>query len=117
MKLLLLLLISGTLSAQNLDTVRVRNLTLTGEQYAYLIGKNASSINDDTATIQAYNKIITKILATPNLTTASVITVDSIPGRIVMGWYRTVKTSNSGEVAPLYTGISNSISGKTQLAD
>jgi hypothetical protein len=116
MKLLIFLLFPCIVSAQNLDTVRVRNLSLQAQDWAWLVGKNISSINSDSATIKAFRHIREAVQAvqSPQWTTA--INIDSIPGRIVMAFYSTAKTSNAGEIVSRYTAITNAISAKAVLA-
>lgn len=114
--LIILLLLPCIVSAQNLDTVRVRNLSLQAQDWAYLVGKNAGSINSDSATVAAFRKIRAAVQAVQNPTWTTSINIDSIPGRVVMAFYQTAKTSNAGEVVSRYMAITNAISAKVVLA-
>lgn len=120
MKKLSLFIIASLTSAivysQNLDTVYVRHLTFQAQDLAWMIGKNASSINQDSVTVLAFRKIRAAVQAVQNPTWTTNITIDSIPGVIVMKLYQTAKTSNAGEVVNRYTAITNAIAAKTVLS-
>ena len=116
MKLLLLLLISSSLSAQNLDTIRVRHLTLQSQDWSWLVGKNASGNNRDSATVAAFRKIRSAAQAVQNPQWTTNITIDSIPGYIVLEFFMTAKSANAGEIVSRYTAITNAISAKVVLA-
>ena len=103
-------------SAQNLDTVRVRNLSLQAQDWAWLIGKHSSSINADSLTVSSFRKIRTAVQAVPNPQWTTNINIDSIPGYIVVAFYQTAKTANSGEIVSRYTAITNAIAAKAVLA-
>lgn len=116
-QLIFLLLISGSINAQtSIDTIRVRNLSLQAQDWAWLVGKNISSINSDSTTIVAFRKIRAAVQAVQSPTWTTAINIDSIPGRIVMSFYSTAKTSNAGEVVSRYTAITNAIAAKVVLA-
>lgn len=114
--LIILLLFPCIVSAQRLDTVYVRNLSLQAQDWAWLVGKNASNINNDSSTIAAFRKIRAAVQAVQNPGWTTAINIDSIPGRIVLAFYSTAKTSNAGEIVSRYTAITNAISAKVVLA-
>lgn len=112
---LLLLFFSLFASAQNgLDTIYVRNLTMQAQDWAWLTGHFVS--RTDSATLRAFRKIRTTVQANvpPNFTTA--VTIDSVPGYVVIAFYRTVKQAPAGEIVNRYTAITNAISAKTVIA-
>lgn len=102
--------------SQILDTVYVRTLTMPAKDWSWVVGKNASSINGDSLTIVAFRKIRAAAQSVQNPTWDTNITIDSIPGRIVLGFYQTAKTANAGEIVSRYTAITTAIAAKTVLA-
>lgn len=120
MKKLILILTATVLSnfvnAQTLDTVRVRNLTLQAQDWAWLVGKHSSSINKDSTTAAAFRKIRSTVQAVQSPQWTTNITIDSIPGYIVLAFYQTAKQANAGEIVSRYMAIVNAISAKTVLA-
>lgn len=113
-----LLLFSASIMtrAQTLDTVMVRNLSLQAQDWAWLVGANATQINYDSASSATFRRIRDKIrTANPASWTVSV-TIDSLPGKYVLAFYRQVKTGNSGEIASRYSAITTAISAKTNLS-
>lgn len=114
--LIITTIFSLSASAQNIDTIRVRDLSLQAQDWAWLVGKNASSINTDSSTVAAFRKIRTALQAVQNPQWTTVVNIDSIPGKIVLAFYQTAKTSNAGEIVNRYTAITNAIAAKTVLA-
>ena len=113
---LLLIILPFLSQAQSLDTVYVRHLTLQARDWAWLVGRNESSINRDSATAKAYRNIRSTVQEVQNLSTTTNVTIDSIPGKIVKDFYATVKFSNAGEISNRYNAITSAISGKAQMA-
>ncbi len=101
-------------NAQDLDTVLVRNLSLQAQDWAFIIG--GLNTTGDSATIIHYRRIRNKIQATPALTWTTVISIDSLPGAMVLDFYKTTKTANAGQIVSRYTAITNAISAKTNLS-
>lgn len=115
--LIIALLFSFSASAQTgLDTIRVRNLSLQAQDWAWLVGKNAGAINNDSSTVAAFRRIRSAVQAVQNPTWTTNINIDSIPGRVVLAFYQTAKQSNAGEIVSRYTAITNAIAAKTVLA-
>lgn len=113
--ILTLFVLTNTVNSQTLDTVRVRNLTLQAQDWAWLIGKNASS-RTDSLTDKVFRKIRDAAQSAQNATWTTNINIDSLPGKIVMDFYKTAKTSNAGEIVNRYTAITTAIAAKTVLA-
>lgn len=107
-------LFSLTIKAQILDTVIVRNLTMQAQDWAYIVGSYNTTA--DSVTMVAYRRIRNKVQEAipPNWTTN--MTVDSLPGRVVVEFYQLAKSSGAGEIVNRYTAIINAISSKTNLA-
>lgn len=117
-KLLLLTVIILPIMASaqtGLDTIRVRHLQLQAQDWAYLVGKNEGAINKDSANSAAFRKIRTAVQAVQNPQWTTNITIDSIPGYVVMAFYQTAKTASAGEIVSRYMAIVNAISAKTVL--
>lgn len=109
------ILFSLNASAQNLDTVVVRNLQMQAQDWAYLVGAWNTTV--DSVSMVAYRKIRDKVQSIlPNVGWNTNMTIDSLPGKVVMDFYNLVKTSGAGEVVTRYTAITNAITGKTNLA-
>lgn len=100
-------------TAQNIDTVFVRNLTLQAGDWAYLVG--SYNLTLDSVSMSGYRKIRAKIQEAipPSWTTN--VTIDSIPGRTVVEFYQIIKSSPAGEIATRYTAITNAIAAKTNI--
>jgi hypothetical protein len=116
-KLFALLFVFATIkvSAQNLDTVIVRNLQLQAQDWAWLVG-SYPNINGDSATTVTFRRLRDKIRAANPTTWTTNVTIDSLPGKVVFTFYQLAKTSNAGEIVSRYTAITSSISAKTNLA-
>lgn len=110
-----LVLIGFQASSQNLDTVLVRNLQLQAQDWAWLVGSQRNQ-NTDSLSIVAFRYIRTKIRAANPPAWTTNVTIDSLPGFIVLDFYKAVKTANAGEIVSRYTPIVNSISGKVNLS-
>jgi hypothetical protein len=107
---ILLVVVSLNASAQPIS------LTLPGKDWAWLIGKNKNSIISDSASAAEFRSIrnqIQAIVPAPGYETN--ITINNLPEWVVMAFYRTVKTSNGGEIDNRYTTITTAIQAKTQL--
>jgi hypothetical protein len=107
----LLILVSISAKAQT-----VSSLTLQAQDWAWLIGKNVSSVNSDSTAATEFRKIRDQIrTANPASYTVNV-TITNIPEWVVMAFYRTVKMAYAGEIAARYAAITTAIEAKTQLA-
>ena len=103
------------INAQNIDTVLVRNLQFQAQDWAWLVGKNESSIYRDSASAREFRRIRDRIrTANPPLWTTNV-TIDSIPGWVVLSFYKTTKTGNAGEIVSRYTAITSAIESKANM--
>lgn len=111
--LLSLTLVAGTIYAQILDTVLVRNLTMQAQDYAWFVGKNAS--NTDSISIKAIRRIRNTVQANVPQTWTTNVTVDSLPGSVVVSMYSQVLNAPAAEISARYTAIKNAISSKTNL--
>lgn len=111
---IIVILFSLAIKAQNIDTVIVRNLTLQSQEWAYLVGSYNTTA--DSVTMVAYRRIRNKVQEAIPQTWTTNLTVDSLPGKVVMDFYQLAKTSAAGEIASRYTQILNAISSKTNLA-
>lgn len=111
----ILILAGINAGAQNIDTVLVRNLQLQAQDWAWLIGKNVNAINTDSASAKEFRRLRDRIrTANPPAWTTNV-TIDSIPGFVAFAFYKTVKTSNAGEIVSRYTAITGALEAKTNL--
>lgn len=103
--------ISLSVSAQT-----VASVTLQSQDWAYLIGKNISSVYADSTSASEFRKIRDQIrTANPASWTTNVVITD-VPEWVVMAFYRTVKTANAGEIVSRYTAITTQIESKAQLS-
>jgi hypothetical protein len=110
----ILLVFASSVNAQSLDTVVVRNLSLQAQDWAWFVGKNASTV--DSVSQKAIRMIRTRVQATANLTWTTVINVDSLPGSVVVGMYSQLNSAPAGEIAVRYSAIKTAISAKANLA-
>jgi hypothetical protein len=106
----ILLFVAHSLSAQTV------NITLPAQDFAWLIGKNAPYIVNDSASNTEYRKIREQIRTANPAAWATVITVNNIPEWVAMAFYRTVKLSNAGEIAARFSAITTQIESKPSLA-
>lgn len=100
--------------AQILDTVIVRNLQMQAQDWAWLVGK--IGMESDSVSILTVRKIRLKVQQAIPPTWTTNLTVDSLPGRVVIGFYETVMRSDAGEIVNRFTAIKNAISAKTNLS-
>lgn len=116
MKYILIISILFSISAKSqvLDTVIVRNLTMQAQDWAYFVGSYNTTA--DSVTMVAYRRIRNKVQEAIPQGWATNLTVDSLPGRIVIDFYQMIKTSPAGEVVSRYTAMTNAITAKTNLA-
>jgi hypothetical protein len=105
----LLILASVSVKAQN-------SYTFSGENWAWLVGKNLNAINTDSASAKEFRNIRDQIRTANPATWVTNVTVTNIPDWVGMAFYRTVKTANAGEVASRYAAITSQIEGKASLA-
>lgn len=112
--LALCVLITGAAMSQPLDTVYVRNLTLQAQDWAWLTGKYTQ--RTDSVTIRAFRKIRTQIQSNIPPAWTTNVTIDSLPGKVVVAFYQMVKNSSAGEIVTRYTTITNAIAAKAPLA-
>lgn len=118
MKTIIFILFSFvTISArsQQLDTVYVRNLTMQAQDWAWLVGKYPNK-QADSSTAKAFRKIRTVIQSNIPPTWTTTVTIDSLPGFIVVAFYQQAKTANAGEIVTRYAGITNAISAKANVS-
>lgn len=102
-------------SAQNnLDTVLVRNLQMQAQDWAWFVGKNAST--SDSTSISAIRKIRNKVQQSIPQSWTVNITVDSLPGTVVIAMYSQLLNAPAGEIATRYAAIKAAISAKANLA-
>jgi hypothetical protein len=106
---LVVLLASLNSYGQVLDTIYVRNLTLQAQDWAWLTGS-------DSVTLKAFRKLRTVVQNPVPAQWTTNVTVDSLPGYVVINFYQMVKTANAGEIASRYTAITNAIAAKVVLA-
>jgi hypothetical protein len=112
--LILFTILSLVVRAQNIDTVVVKTITFTGEQWAWLIG-NYTNVNVDSSSASVFRFIRDKIRTANPPTWTTNVTVDSLPGRIYLDFYKTVKTANAGEIVSRYTSMVNAMRTKTNM--
>lgn len=112
--LIVLLLIAGSASAQNLDTIYVRNLQLQAGDWLWLTGNYPHG--RDSLTQKGFRKLrqVAQTL-TPPVSMTTNVNVDSLPGRVVVEMYRIRKSSPGGEKTARYTAVVNAIAAKTVL--
>lgn len=110
----LVLLASLNSYSQTLDTIYVRNLTLQAQDWAWLTGSYSGG--NDSTTLKAFRKLRDKIQDPVPAQWATNVTVDSLPGYVVINFYQMVKTANAGEIVSRYTAITNAIAAKVVLA-
>lgn len=109
-----LVFVSVGAAAQNLDTVIVRNLQLQAQDWAYLVGSYNTTA--DSAAMDAYRKIRDAVQKNKPASWTTNLTIDSLPGSVVVAFYQIAKTSNAGEIVSRYTAIINAISAKANIA-
>jgi hypothetical protein len=90
--------------------------TFQAQDWAYLIGKNANSIINDSTSNTEYRKIRDQIRTANPASWTTNVTVTGVPDWVGLAFYRTIKTSSAGEIATRYTAITSQIEGKASLA-
>lgn len=110
------MLIVAVMNGQTIDTVLVRNLQLQAQDWAWLIGKNVTAINNDSASASEFRRLRDRIRSANPAAWTTNVTVDSIPGWVVLAFYKTVKSANAGEIVSRYTAITGAIEGKQNMA-
>lgn len=108
------LFISNIVSAQNLDTLWVRNITMTAGDWSFLTGKVLSK-PQDSIMIAAVRKVRTVFQVQNPANFNTNITIDSISGQAMMEWYKILLFSPFIEVKGRGNNISNAITGKANL--
>ena len=98
----------------SLDTVIVRNLQLQAQDWAWFVGKYASTT--DSVSVSTIRKIRVKIQSNIPQSWTTNVTVDSLPGRVVIAMYQELNNSPASEIADRYSSIKAAISAKTNLA-
>jgi hypothetical protein len=113
--LFIVIAFSITVSAQvNIDTVLVRNLTMQAQDWAWFVGKNASTT--DSTSISAIRRIRNKVQQSVPQAWSTNVTVDSLPGTVVISMYGQLNVAPAGEIAARYGAIKTAISAKLNLA-
>lgn len=100
--------------AQNIDTVYVRNTTMTGGDWSFLVGKTLIN-RADSITFKALRRIRTAIQAQNPGNFTTNLTIDSIPGVLMVEWYYVLLNSTFAEMRTRGDGILTTITGKTVL--
>lgn len=119
--LILFLFIQTTINAQsnNLDTVYARNTTMQGGDWSYLVGKTLVTYTDS-VTMKALRKIRTDILVANPPTFGTSVTIDSIPGIVMVNWYRILLSATFNETrtrgATIFTALTNYAPLATHIA-
>lgn len=110
-----LLFAGGGASAQiNLDTVYVRNLQMQAQDWLWLAGKYHT--RSDSLTLKGFRKLRARAQEVSPIGLTANVNVDSLPGVMIVEFYRIAKMAPAGEIAARYTAITNAISGKTILS-
>ena len=100
-------------NSQNIDTVKVRSLTLQAQDWAWLCGQLPDG---DSLSIVTLRTIRTKVQAASNPTWTTNITLDSIPGVLAVRFYAITMSAPALEISARYTAIKNALSSKTNIA-
>lgn len=116
MKILLIaLLFSNFLSAQNnIDTVYVRNMSMQYRDWSYITAKMIT-YNQDSLTFFSLRKIRTAIQAQNPQTTATNVTIDSIPGKFYLEVFTRLMFTAFIETRQRGQNIYNAITGNALL--
>jgi len=105
---LLLVIISINSFSQNIDTVRVRNLNLRAEEWYWL---KAQWNPKDSLEKNTWKKMRNKLVADSPATNTTMVTIDSIPGKVALFFYQVFLFNTKGETSLLPNNISNNIKG------
>jgi hypothetical protein len=108
------LMISISTQAQNIDTVWVRNLQLQAGDWAWAVGR-ANDVNADSVTAYSFRRIRDRIRTVNPASFSTNVTIDSIPGKIVLAIYMMVKNAPAGEIVSRYTAMTTAIAAKTNM--
>ena len=111
--LALVILIAVKVNAQNLDTIRVRSLTLQAQDWAWFAGVLSAS---DSLSANTINLIRAKIQSNIPASWATNVTLDSLPGKYIVFFYQVLLSAPSGEVAARYSAIKAAIAAKTNIS-
>jgi hypothetical protein len=104
----------AALSQVNLDTVYVRSTTLQAQEWLYMTGKYTTRA--DSLVLKGFRRIRARAQEVAPVSLTTNVTIDSIPGIVLVEMYRIVKNAPAGEIAARYTQITNAISAKTVLS-
>ena len=112
-KLLLAILVLISINSfSQIDTIYVRNLSLRAEDWYWLKGNWNPS---DSVAKKAWKKIRVKLVLDNPASNTTMVTVDSIPGRIALVFYATFFNASKGETANLTNNISQNIKAYTPM--
>jgi hypothetical protein len=114
-KILLLILIFISIksfSQQPIDTVYVRNLSLRAEDWYWL--KGGWNPSDSTAK-KTWKKIRVKLVADNPASNTTMVTIDSIPGKIALLFYVNFLNASKGETSNMTNNISQNIKAYTPM--
>lgn len=114
-KLITMLVLTASLeSSSQVDTMIIREpITFQLQDLAWLRGKLGAT--QDSAVMRSDRNINAKVRALPNPTWATNVSVDGLPGRLVIIFYNIAKR-NGSEFASRYSAIVSALRGVTQLA-
>jgi hypothetical protein len=104
----------AALSQVNIDTIYVRNLTMQAQDWLWLTGR--TSFRSDSIVLKGFRKIRARAQEVAPIALTANVNIDSIPGKLIIDFYRITKTAPAGEIVNRYTAITNAISAKTVLA-
>jgi hypothetical protein len=89
-------------------------ITLQAGDWCWLRGKIGAT--RDSAVLRADRMINLQVANTAGLTFTTNVSIDSIPGKLVLAFYQALKTANAGEIVTRYTAINSALSAVTQLS-
>lgn len=98
--ILFTLFISVTLSAQNIDTVSA-NLTLRAQDWAWLVGSIGTG--GDSTEKARIRQLRTAMIAQAPATWNTNVTINNVPGRILLLMYHTFISADFGEMMAMGT--------------
>jgi hypothetical protein len=113
-KILLLIILSISLKSfsQNIDTVYVRNLSLRAEDWYWL---KASWTPRDSTEKKVWKKMRVKLILDAPASNITMVTIDSIPGRLALFFYSTFLNASKGETSNMTNNISQNIKAYTPM--
>lgn len=100
--------------SQNIDTVYVRNTVMQAGDWGYLTGKLLSK-EQDSLTIVALRRMRTTALAVNPQNFTTNVTIDSIPGSVMLDLYKMLLFAPYLETRTRGEAIFDAIRAKTQL--